>query len=164
MTPDQRRKYIQLGLRAHAATRSDDSFNDWRPGQVTAALQAVGRQPRRFKDFAEVDLDVMIAHFERVARGLPFDPAALLQAAIDGEKKRLRYVIERFKREYGQQAYWTILKGRFHVQFIEQLNLVGLDRLRMTLNARLNKYQTNQGKTPAAPENTSAAEQELPYA
>jgi hypothetical protein len=131
----------------HRWYRSDDTLRHAEVDRCLVAVFGPSRKDRGFRSFTDADLDVALAHFRRLARGLPFDADALKKAALDGERKRLTFVIQGFIREYGFESYSTILKQRFGRAFlVEELSLEQLEHLRYTLKARINVYRTHQRK------------------
>lgn len=87
MTPAQRQLYIRTALAAYRAGPTEESFSEFRHRLVAEALGEF----KRFREFSNRDLDIVLAHFRAHAR--PVDLAAALEevtAEQQGRQRRLR--------------------------------------------------------------------------
>lgn len=154
MSMKQQGFYFDLWHQAADANGWDRKDGVRRHGEISRALVAVFgelRRGRRFRDFDDDDFAVVKAHFEMLARHLGFDPGILRLELLEDRQRRLRYLVEMFKAKYGVRQYQTIMAERFDSLLFEELSFEQIEQLLFTLNARLHKYKTHQGKTNPTP-------------
>lgn len=150
LTTKQLKLYSDAGRRAYLAWVSRQepgqpvpSESDWRRAQAVAVL---GR--RLTAADSNTDLDNVLDHFEGIEKEDEFDPAAM--AGPTRQIKRLAAVVRRLMDEYaatwdyerdGRSAAMTIMRERFQVLFIEELEACEYDTLKQMADTFTNRVR-----------------------
>lgn len=154
MSKSQRYLYLDAARRAYERAFDPDdhtapTLEEWRHDQVAAALGI----PRRFRDFTNRDLDIVLGHFRKLATNhtnttnsdgadscASVPSVANSDAAIEaGECRRLLHVIRELRDALPTNYAATVLWQRFKLTFDEELDtldLTTLRQIRATLHAR----------------------------
>ncbi len=163
MSRPQRDLYWQLWFRVCAAKGWDPRDEMIRHNGVGDLLEASGGEAKRFAEFSQPDFGVVKFAFEELATGRTPSPAALRQVRVNERRKNLIYVIRRLMERYGSASAWTLLRNRFRLHFMEEMETReldgpnGLEAVRRTLTARTYERKNCTAETQRAQrENDSA--------
>ena len=149
MSRAQRDLYWQLWFRVCAAKGWDPRDETIRHNGVGDLLEASGGEAKRFAEFSQPDFGVVKFAFEELAAGRTPSPAALRQVRVNERRKNLIYVIRRLMERYGSASAWTLLRNRFGLNFMEEMETReldgpnGLEAVRRTLVARTYEPKRN---------------------
>jgi hypothetical protein len=142
MSDKQRRLYLDVTRKAFDGQfpPTDEKFEVFRHREVATAL---GGTDKRFRDFTNRELDLVLAHFRKLTTDTT-DSTDTEPADEAGQKRRLCYTIRQLRDELPQNYAATVLWDRFKVTFDEELDQLGvntLQQIRATLKARLASWQ-----------------------
>ena len=142
MSAAQRYRYIEVWRRICAHKGWSTKDESIRHNCVADILEASGGTPRRFSEFSQPDFGVVMWCWLEMLKGRTPSPDELKQVRENERRKNLIHVIGHLIERYGSEPAWKLLRERFKVCLIEELEKLpvvgpdGLEAIRQTLNAR----------------------------
>ena len=142
MSKPQRDLYWQLWYRVCRLTGWKPRDETTRHNCVADILEASDGEAKPFAEFSQPDFGVVKFAFGELAAGRIPSPDQLKQVRQNERRKNLIFVIGRLMDRYGRASAWTLLRNRFNLSFMEEMETReldgpnGLEAVRQTLTAR----------------------------
>jgi hypothetical protein len=141
----QRRAYLGAWERCAARMGWEKADAARRKALRADVLDVLGEPPKDFDDLTPVEFGVVLWVLNEMADGRLPDAAAILDRKVVEKRKNLLWRINKLMDDYGRPKAWAVLRDRFKIVLIEELNAADLDTLeqiRRTLTARTYERKT----------------------
>ena len=145
MSLAQRDLYWSLWFKVCRAKKLNPHDKEVRHNTVASILEWSGGEAKPFAEFSQPDFGVVKFAFMELAAGRKIQPDQLVAVRELEHRRNLMFVINQLMGRYGRKNTMNLLRERFHIFLIEELDTreiegpMGLEQIRETLVARTYK-------------------------
>jgi len=135
----QRRAYLRAWERCAARMGWGKADAARRKALRADVLEVLGEPPKDFDDLTTVEFGVVLWVLNEMAAGRLPSVEAILDRKVVEKRQNLLWRINKLMDAYGRPRAWAVLRDRFEIVLIEELNaadLETLEQVRSTLTAR----------------------------
>jgi hypothetical protein len=112
-------------------------------------LDVLGEPPKEFDELTTVEFGVVLWVLNEMADGRLPDAAAILERKAVEKRNNLLWRIRKLMESYGPPKAWSVLRDRFKIVLIEELEAADMDTLeqiRRTFTARTYQRTEDRGQ------------------